>query len=287
MFRRLSSINGAPRKLDAGVLFGSTPREIWGQWFRPDHDNQVELVSRALLVQENGRNILVLAGSESLLAPQPRSCRCQSQVIGLLDGLARFGLSENDINLVLLTHLHAWPSPAQSQAFSEGATLRLLFPQARYFTGERHWRRAQRPHPHDRGRFVSWILSQLECSGRLQLIEGGHCSELGKGWYLHVSDGYTPGQLLPEISLPGGPLLFAGDLIPAIHWLDLPVTSGLDRDAEGIIGEKEWILDHMVQTRGRLFMVRDPKHAVVKVSRDRQSRYKPYEYSMLLSSQET
>jgi glyoxylase-like metal-dependent hydrolase (beta-lactamase superfamily II) len=282
----LSSINGAPRKLDAGVLFGSTPRGIWGQWLLPDQDNQIELASRALLVQENGRNTLVLAGSESLLAPQQRSCRCQRHVPGLLDGLARLGLSEDDIDLVLLTHLHAWPSLAQSKAYDEGVMLRLLFPRAKYFTGERHWRRAQRPHPHDRSRFVSGILSQLEGSGRLQLIEGGHSSELGNGWFLHVSDGYTPGQLLPEISLLGGPLLFAGDLIPATHWLDLPVTSGLDRDPEGLIGEKEWILDHMVQTHGRLFMARDPIHAVVKVSRDRQSRYKPYEYAALLSRQE-
>jgi len=283
---RLTSMVGATRQLDGGVLFGSTPRRRWAQWLQPDQHNLVELPSRALLVQEQGRNILVLAGSELLLPSAPRSCSCQPRPVSLLDGLARLGLGENDIDLVLLTHLQAWPSPALSRLIDDGGVLRVLFPRARYLTGMEHWRRALHPHPHDRSRFIPWLLRQLEHSGRLVLAGEGTSPYLGSGWHLHLSDGHTRGQLLPEITLPGGPLLFAGDLIPASPWLDLSVTSGCDRNPEALIGEKERLLDYLVHNRGRLFLPRDPQHAIVRVLRDRQSRYAAYDHTESYSRQE-
>lgn len=286
MQRRVTSINGAPRKLDGGVLFGSTPRRVWSQWLQPDPDNLVELPSRALLVQEPRRNILVMAGSEMLLPTLPRTCSCMPPTTGLVSNLAKLGLSENDIDLVVLTHLHAWPSPELLRVMEEGTVLRVLFPRARYLVSAAHWRRALCPHPHDRDRFIPWILRQLEHGGRMELVEGAVSETLGSDWHLHHSDGYTCGQLLPELNMPGGPLLFAGDLLPTSHWLDLSITSAFDRNPESLIGEKERILDHLVENRGRLFLARDPHQATVKVLRDRQSRYAAYDHCTQLSRQE-
>jgi hypothetical protein len=87
----------------------------------------------------------------------------------------------------------------------------------------------------------------------------------------------TPGQLLPEILLPGGPVVFVGDLIPGTHWLSLNVNSAYDRNPECVVGDKERLLDHLVAMRGRLFFSVDPDIAMVKVMRDRQSRYVPFD----------
>nr|WP_218584004.1 MBL fold metallo-hydrolase [Pseudomonas akapageensis] len=264
-------------------MFGHTPRPRWAQWLRPDHENLVDVAGRALLVQQGGRNILVLAGADGLLAPPPRKCRCQPTIPGLLESLAQRGLGEGDIHAVVLTHLHVHPSPELTQLISDGEMPRLLFPQAHYITGERHWFRARHPHPRDRSLFVSPLLHRLEGSGRLVLIDDNRCDQLGEGWHFHHSDGYTPGQLLPEIAMPGGPVVFAGDLIPGTHWLSLEVTSGLDRNPEGVVGEKERLLDHLVASGGRLFFSRDPEVAMVKVMRDRQSRYVPFDHYEALS----
>ena len=258
-------------------MFGNTPRSRWSEWVSPDHENQIRLESRGLLVEEGGKNILVLSGSEALLAPLPRTCRCQQPTKGLLDALARHNLGEDDVHVVVLTHLHARLSSPLLSAIADGETPRLLFPRARYLVGERHWERARRPHPRDRDLFVSSILNRLEASDRLVLLKDTGSELLGNGWQFHLSDGYTPGQLLPEIAMPGGPVLFAGDLIPASPWLELAVTSGYDRNPECLIGEKERLLDHLVGERGRIFFSRDPDVAMVKVMRDRQSRYLAYD----------
>ncbi|WPN44771.1 MBL fold metallo-hydrolase [Pseudomonas sp. P8_241] len=277
MNRRISALVGTGRRLDGGVMFGNTPRSSWSDWVNPDLDNQIKLASRALLVEQDGKNILVLAGSEALLAPMPRTCRCQKPPEGLLDSLAEQGLGEDDIHVVVLVHLHARLSAQLLGAIEDGEMPRLLFPNARYLVGERHWERARRPHPRDRALFISPVLHRLESSGRLTLLKGTDSELLGSGWQFHLSDGYTPGQLLPEIAMPGGPVLFAGDLIPGSHWLELAVTSGYDRNPECLIGEKERLLDHLVSQRGRVFFSRDPEVAMVKVMRDRQSRYLAYD----------
>ncbi|WP_280326644.1 MBL fold metallo-hydrolase [Pseudomonas sp. BN102] len=258
-------------------MFGSTPRRDWVEWIHPDHENQVELATRAMLVQQDGQNILVLAGTDALLAPPPRTCRCQLPTHGLLDGLAQHGLGEGQIHLVVLTHLHAMLPADIREAVNEGDTPRLLFPTARYLTGWRHWRRARHPHPRDRALFVPQIIRQLDGCGRLELLDDRGSPRLGPGWRFHVSDGYTPGQLLPEIDMPGGPVVFAGDLVPAVQWLQLDVTTAFDRNPECLIEEKERLFDYLVANGGRLLLSRDPGVAMIKVMRDRQARYKPFD----------
>nr|WP_239482287.1 MBL fold metallo-hydrolase [Pseudomonas insulae] len=258
-------------------MFGATPRPLWAAWMTPDHNNQISLASRALLVQQEQQNILVLAGSDSLLAPLPRACRCQPHSVGLLDSLARHGLREEDVHLVLLTHLQARLPPELQAALRGGELPRLLFPRARYLVGERHWLRAQRPHPLDRALFVAPLISQLESSGRLVLIDRSSSALLGPGWHLQSSDGFTPGQLLPEIDMPAGKVIFAGDLLPGAPWLRLDVTSALDRNPECLVEEKERLLDHLVAIGGRLVLARDPEVAMLRVNRDRQSRYQPFD----------
>ncbi|WP_449433480.1 MBL fold metallo-hydrolase [Pseudomonas putida] len=278
MNRNLSTLTGRNRKLDGGAVFGSLPRHTWGQWMYPDHDNQVEMASRVLLVQQGGLNTLVMAGADALLAPLPRTCRCQRPAAGLLDSLRRLGLEEGQIHAVVLTHLHAVLPHDVQEAVMDGNAPRLLFPAARYLTGRRHWLRATRPHPRDRALFVGPIISQLQSSGRLTLLDEQGSGLLGAGWRFHVSDGYTPGQLLPEIDMPNGPIVFAGDLVPAVQWLKLDLTSAFDRNPECLVDEKERLLDHLVANGGRLFLPRDPAIALIKVMRDRQSRYQAFDH---------
>jgi glyoxylase-like metal-dependent hydrolase (beta-lactamase superfamily II) len=276
--RSISTLAGTNTRLDGGIVFGNTPRQRWASWIRPDHDNLVDLAARALLVQQPGKNILIVAGADALLGPKPRTCRCQPRVPGLLESLAQHGLGEGDIHAVVLPHLHAQLSCEQAEQVRDGDMPRLLFANAHYIVGERHWFRARHPHPRDRALFVAQIMHRLEDSGRLVLVDGNRCDRLGEGWHFHVSDGHTPGQLLPEIAMPGGPVVYASDLIPGTHWLSLDVTSAYNRNPECLVEEKERLLDHLVASGGRLLFSRDPEVAMVKVMRDRQTRYVAFDH---------
>lgn len=273
--RTLTTLRGNSQKLDGGAMFGNAPKALWQRWMAADEQNRIDLGCRALLVQEPGRNILIETGIGAFFSPELKQrFGVQEERHVLLDSLAEVGLSDADIDIVLLTHLHFDHAGGLLAAWQDGQPARLLFPHAQYLTGRRQWQRARNPHPRDRASFIPDLLDLLEASGRLQLLDQQGLSPLlGADWHLHWSDGHTPGQLLPEVAMADGPVVFAGDLVPGAPWVHLPLTMGYDRFPEGLIEEKERLLDSLLARGGRLVFTHDPRIAMGRVVRDDSQRY--------------
>ncbi|MFZ6047510.1 MBL fold metallo-hydrolase [Pseudomonas sp. CR3202] len=273
--RTLTTLLGNSQKLDGGAMFGNAPRALWERWMVPDAEHRIDLGCRALLVQDAGRNVLVETGIGAFFSPELKQrFGVQEERHVLLDSLAAAGLTDADIDVVLLTHLHFDHAGGLLAPWEDGQPARLLFPNARFVTGRRQWQRACKPHPRDRASYIPELLELLENSGRLELIEeGGSSASLGAGWRFHWSDGHTPGQLLPEVDMPDGPVLFSGDLIPGAPWVHLPITMGYDRFPEGLIEEKEALLADLLARNGRLVFTHDPAIAMGRVVRDGKGRY--------------
>ncbi|MDH2916301.1 MAG: MBL fold metallo-hydrolase [Gallionella sp.] len=273
--RTLTTVSGNCQKLDGGAMFGNAPRALWQRWFTPDELNRIELGCRALLVREAGRTILVEAGIGAFFSPEMKErYGIEDARHLLLDKLAELGLSDSDIDVVVLTHLHFDHAGGLLAAWEEGGSARLLFPNARFITGRRQWQRANNPHTRDKASYIPELLELLEASGRLELIDDGSVSStLGSDWRFHFSDGHTPGQLIPEVVMPGGPVVFGGDLIPGVPWVHLPMTMGYDRFPEVLIDEKTQLLEDLLARNGRLVFTHDPKTALGRIARDNKGRF--------------
>lgn len=273
--RTLTTLTGNSQKLDGGAMFGNAPKALWQRWMPADELNRIDLGCRALLVRERSRNILVETGIGAFFSPQMKErFGVQESHHVLLDSLAAAGLEHSDIDIVLLTHLHFDHAGGLLAAWQADQPARLLFPNARFVTGRRQWQRARHPHPRDRASYIPEMLDLLEASGRLELLDDcAQCELLGPDWRLHWSDGHTPGQLLPEVAMPDGPVVFPGDLIPGVPWVHLPITMGYDRFPEGLIEEKEQLLADLERRGGRLIFTHDPDVAVGWVRRDESGRY--------------
>lgn len=273
--RTLTTLTGNSQKLDGGAMFGNAPKALWQRWMPADEQNRIDLGCRALLVQEDERNILVETGIGAFFSPELKErFGVQEDRHVLLDELAKLGLSDADIDIVVLTHLHFDHAGGLLAAWQPDTPARLLFPNAHFITGRRQWQRARQPHARDRASYIPELLDLLENSGRLHLIDDQpHCELLGPDWRLHWSDGHTPGQLLPEVAMPGGPVVFPGDLIPGAPWVHLPITMGYDRFPEGLIEEKQALLADLLARSGRLVFTHDPQIAMGRVSCDEKGRY--------------
>lgn len=284
MKRLLYSVEGNRQRLDGGAMFGNAPKVLWERWVDADARNRIDLACRCLLVREPSRWILFETGIGAFFEPKlkERYGVIESRHV-LLDSLAELGLSHEDIDVVVLSHLHFDHAGGLLTAHSEHPA-KLLFPGATVVVSQHAWERACNPHPRDRASFVPEIQQLLERSGRLEVVsEGGQSAALGSAYRMHFSNGHTPGLMMTEIPGSLGPILFAADLIPGRAWVHRSITMGYDRYPELLIDEKSACLDDLVNRGGRLFFTHDPDCAMARVTRDERGRYGSMNDRRLLS----
>ena len=289
--RRAWSILGNSQRLDGGAMFGNAPRALWSRWMTPDEHNRIPLACRCLLIQEERpegtRHILCEAGIGAFFEPKLRDrFGIQEQEHVLLRELAQIGLKPEDIDIVVLSHLHFDHAGGLLTTWHEDYTPQLVFARAHYVVGQDALERARRPHARDRASFIPALIPLLEETGCLEVVSpGSHSELLGPEYQFHQSDGHTPGQLLIEVQGSEGPLVFCGDLIPGSPWVHLPITMGYDRFPELLIEEKERLLTDLLHRQGRLFFTHDSTYACAKLSRDERGRFSATHPQTVLSGE--
>lgn len=276
----LTPLSSNSQKLDGGSMFGNCPRAVWQRWSPPDELGRIDLACRALLVEEQSagggkpRRVLFETGIGAFFEPKLRErYGVVEQEHVLLASLANHGLSHEDIDVVVLSHLHFDHAGGLLSPWSEDSDPELLFPNAQFLVGVAAWERALRPHSRDKASFIPELQTLLKDSGRLELVDGETSPTLGEGYRFHTSSGHTPGLLMTEITTDRGPLLFVGDMIPGMPWMHLPITMGYDRFPERLIDEKAERLGDLCSRNGSVFFTHDPKVAFARVARNEKGRY--------------
>ncbi len=279
---KLWSILGNSQKLDGGAMFGNAPRALWERWMAVDAHNRIDLACRALLASPlAGKTVLFETGIGAFFAPalRERYGVVEDRHV-LLDSLGQAGFSHEDVDVVVLSHLHFDHAGGLLAPWAEGRAPTLLFPNATFVVGAQHWQRALHPHPRDRASFIPELPALLEASGRLELVDGDHSQALGDTVRFHHSDGHTPGLMLAEIvgpetvdGQPHGGVVFCADLIPGRPWVHVPITMGYDRNAELLIDEKRAFLEDKLARNVHLFFTHDPGCALAQVVRDEKGKF--------------
>lgn len=291
---KLHSLEGNIQKLDGGAMYGNAPREVWQKWTPPDEKNRIALACRSLLLQtDDGRNILFETGVGAFFEDKLKErFGVSPKEHVLLQSLQQIGLSDSDIDVVILSHLHFDHAGGLLSAYGDGEP-RLLFPKATYMVGAKQWDRSNAAHQRDRASYIPVLNGLLEKSGRLILVGAagaplqtpsgrqpptapfiaGGAPALAPLVTFSFSDGHTPGLMLSHIHLPSGPLVFVADLIPGIPWTHIPITMGYDRFPELLIDEKEALLKDLVKNAGKVFFTHDMQTPCGQVTRDDKGKF--------------
>ncbi len=266
---RLHALRGNDQRLDGGAMFGNAPRAVWQKWCAPDQRGRISLACRAMLVDEGNRKVLFETGIGTFFEPalRERFGVTQPEHV-LLDSLAALGLSDRDIDVVVLSHLHFDHAGGLLSSYCEGKPLTLLFPNATYVASAQAVARARQPHARDKASFIPELLPLLEASGRLHIVDSARDALLGEHVHCDFSDGHTPGMLHATVRGAGASVFFAADLIPGVPWVHTPITMGYDRFPERLIDEKAALLERFVREGTHVFFTHDFEVACARVLKE-------------------
>ncbi len=274
---KASSVLGNSQRLDGGAMFGNAPRALWSRWAAPDEAGRVALACRTLLVEDGTRRILFETGIGTFFAPELRDRYgvVESEHV-LLESLAQLGLSDRDIDVVVLSHLHFDHAGGLLAPYRAGAKPELLFPRAQFVVGRTAFERAVHPHLRDRASYIPELPELLRESARLHLIEAGDdvSSLLGAQVSFATTLGHTPGMLHARICGAQARLFFAADLVPGKAWVHLPITMGYDRFPEQLIDEKSALFQDLLAREEFLFFTHDPHVAAARLQ-EKAGRFAP------------
>lgn len=277
---RLYSLLGNSQRLDGGAMFGNVPKALWSQWLAPDAENRVHLACRALYADDlGGRRVLFETGIGAFFPPHLRArYGVEEDRHVLLESMAAIGLRHEDIDVVVLSHLHFDHAGGLLTPWRADTGPQLLFPRARFVVSAEHWQRACAPHPRDRASFIPELIPLLTATSRLELVDGMYCDALGSAVRFHYSQGHTPGLMLSElVDDEAGGVLFCADLIPGKAWVHVPVSMGYDRFPELLIEEKQARLQDALARGLRLFFTHDPECALARPVLDDKGRWRVIE----------
>jgi glyoxylase-like metal-dependent hydrolase (beta-lactamase superfamily II) len=269
--------------LDGGAMFGTVPKVLWEKSNPPDDKNRIPMEARALLLKGKDKNILIDCGNggqfvekygEKLGGKFSEMYSVKAGGNSLIGSLKKQGVSPEDIDVVLLTHLH-FDHAGGSTSVKEGKLV-ATFPKAQYFVQKSNLENAKRPNIRERASYLSANWEPLAEAGKLTVVEGN--VELLPGISAWVSNGHTQGHQAIKISDGKTTLLYCGDVIPTSSHVRLAWIMGYDLEPLKIIEEKNQLLTQAARENWYLYFEHDPYCDAAQVTSQKEDFVVSYRY---------
>ena len=262
---RVHTLEGGYVWLDGGSMFGSVPKPLWSKLQPPDDRNRIRLATRCLLVEGEGRRILVDDGVGYKFPPKLADIyRVQHEEHALERSLGALGLGPADVTDVVLTHLHF--DHAGGSTRREGERLAPTFPKARYYVQRRNLANARTPNLRERASYMPENFEPLVEHGVLETWEGPQ--EPWPRFEVFTAEGHTRGQQLVRVSGPEGTLYYVADLIPMSNHVRIPFVMGYDMAAIETMAEKRTLLERAAREGAWIVLEHDPLVALGRPEAD-------------------
>ncbi|MCF3110351.1 MBL fold metallo-hydrolase [Niabella sp. CC-SYL272] len=271
----LYTINCGHFKLDGGAMYGVVPKSIWNGLNPADENNMCSWATRSLLIETEGRLILVDCGMGDKQSEKFFGYYYLHGDDNLDKSLAQYGFHRDDITDVFLTHLHF--DHCGGAIKKEGDKLLPAFKKAVYWSNEAHWKWATHPNPREKASFLSENILPIKESGQLKFVD--HWSSKNDGqsdWHVVIdrklpevlfgedflvryAHGHTDAMMLPQVRYNGKTVVFMADLLPSPGHIPLPYVMAYDTRPLITMSEKEAFLREALEKEYILFFEHDPK----------------------------
>lgn len=256
MNMKLYTINTGFFKLDGGAMFGVVPKSIWANLNPPDENNMCNWAMRCLLIEDEGRLILIDNGIGNKQDSKFFRHYYLNGSDSLEKSLAQYGFTKDDITDVFLTHLHF--DHCGGSIEKKDDKLVPAFKNAIFWCNEKHWLWATRPNEREKASFLKENILPIQESGQLKFIEVQEGTSFSNNIQIRFVNGHTESMMLPQIQFNDKTIIYTADLFPSASHIPIPYVMAYDTRPLETLKEKKAFLDEAQQNDYILFFEHDP-----------------------------
>ncbi len=257
--------------LDAGAVFGLVPKVMWSRVTGETNEmNQIPLALNCLLLESDGKTVLVETGQGNKDFEQTRRRGWAPDHGKLLDDLARNGVQPDDVDIVINTHLHSDHTGWNTRHDDDGE-LTVTFPNAKYYIQRGEWDEAMEPNERTRATYLPENLLPVEAAGQVEFIDGE--TQVTSDITVIETPGHTAEHASVVIANGGESAVYLGDMIQ--HQVQLERVAWLSAfDVLPLVNleTKKRLIADAIKNRSLLVAVHNPFPGVGRLSAGERGR---------------
>ncbi len=243
-------LNGGFTQLDGGSMFGVVPKGLWSKRYPANELNQIDLSTDPILIQFQGKTLLIDTGVGNKMDERQlrnNGVRAQSQ---LEDSLASLGLLAEDIDYVLMTHMHADHASGLTKLENEQYVSTFL--NAKILLSTTEWNELRQPNIRSRNTY--WKENWEAIQSQVETFETEH--QVLPGIRMIHTGGHSDGHSIIKLEQNGETIIHMADIMPThahqnplwvLAYDDYPMTSVFAKEkimAEALANGYSFIFYH-------------------------------------------
>jgi len=262
----LTAVSDGIYHLDGGAFFGVVPKALWQKKVTPDENNRVAVGLNSVVVRTGKHTVLIETGMGNKM-PE-KLVRIYGQPAQLLAGLSAAGISPDDIDVVINTHLHfdhcGWNTVRRGDLYV------ATFPKATYYVQSGEWRHGRRQLERDAISYISGNYDPLVANEKMQLLHGDQ--EIVPGISVKVFAGHTRHMQAVLVHSAGKTACYISDLIPTTAHLDLTWVMAFDLFPLETIESRKRFYTQAIPENWLTMFTHDPNVPWARLRRDEQGK---------------
>ena len=251
---QLTTVSDGSFRLDGGGMFGIVPRPLWEKKAPPDDRGRIVLAMRALVIEADWGRMILDCGIGNKLDATLTDIFGVDRTRNLDHTLAEAGVSFDEIDIVLPTHLHFHHFGGAVVRGSGG--LRPRFGRARYVIRRGEWDDALHPNERNRSSYFQEDIAPLEAPGVIDFFNDDR--EIKPGVRVVRACGHTSHHQIVFIESEGKTAVFAADVVPTTAHINDPWITAFDLFPQDSFAFKQRFLREAIDREYLIFFSHDP-----------------------------